>query len=638
MHDCDLDSRDCNEYAYEKCIGSGGRGICKCDENSIYVNGRCVLKADEPCTSPPADTWSLVPQECSPLSKCTKAGTCKCEGYLEPNKNGLCKVMHNGNCDLTGNLPCDDGRFLNCINSKCSCGSGALYEEAEDSCVLEANRQCDPLGAQKCTKYSSCELVREGNGAGNYFCICRTGLIENSKKECVIPYGDECGGNGDALCNEDAHQVCSGTTIKRCTCKNPDHSLYDPQTKSCYLLATAPCEPGEMPCVANAECWRGNCFCKDGLRHNSEGKCVLNHGMQCNEDNSLCDPTTFLACIPNNGSGSTCQCASKDAVFDGTTCRLKANSPCDPLPGKQQCVDLAQCDQLNETCQCKSSISGDSNLIANKVGECVRRYNSRCNIPGETEGDCDRDFGFQTCDQTNTCVCLEPENMAYNSTDGRCYGLKNKPCTENTLCEAGLACVGDTCSCDSRIGLVEDENGDCVRVPGSSCSDSDPFGKCSEKAYMSCVQNVCRCKDGYIQTGQGLDAKCVGNYNSPCSTNANCNFNGSLVCNTNDKCDCAGLGDQEYDRQTQHCWTMLYGRCHISRNFIGEDEVPLDCNEELNLACKRVSENDGGNYGVCRCADKYSEIYGICTGGSASFTGVALIVLLMSVFVVMRPI
>ncbi|CAG7718676.1 unnamed protein product [Allacma fusca] len=428
--DCGLGRRDCNEYAYEQCISIGGRVLCRCDENSIYVNGRCVLKADEPCTSPPAETWSLVPQECSPLSKCTRAGpleTCKCNGDLHPNKNGLCKVMHNGNCDLTGNLPCDDGRFLNCINSKCSCESGALYEEAEDSCVLEANRQCDPLGTQKCTKYSGCYLVREGNDAGYYFCMCRAGLIENTKKQCVIPYGDDCGGNGDAPCNEEGHQACSGTTNKKCTCQVPTNSVYDPQTKSCYLLATAPCQLSGMPCIDNAECSRDVCVCKDGLRQNSERKCVLDHGMQCNVTNSLCDPVTYLSC---NGTTSTCQCASKDAIFDGTTCRLKANSQCDPLPGKQRCIDLAQCDQFSETCQCTSSIPGDNDLISNPVGECVRRYNARCNIGGETEGDCDRDYGFQTCNQENTCVCLEPENMTYNPTDGRCSELKNKTCTK----------------------------------------------------------------------------------------------------------------------------------------------------------------------------------------------------------------
>jgi hypothetical protein len=182
------------------------------------------------------------------------------------------------------------------------------------------------------------------------------------------------------------------------------------------------------------------------------------------------------------------------------------------------------------------------------------------------------------------------------------------------------------------MGLVEDKDGECVRTPGSKCDNSDPLGRCNEKAYMSCIEQVCECNSGYNKTGEGINAKCVGNYNLPCTTNENCNLNSSMVCNTIPKCDCASPADQVYDIRTQRCWTRLHGRCHISRNDVPAGQAVLECQPGLNMECRRQNSNDGGNYGECQCLANYLDAYGACSGGNASvLTGVTLMAVLMSV-------
>ncbi|CAG9536724.1 unnamed protein product [Cercopithifilaria johnstoni] len=322
----------CHELAI--CAEESGECVCKLGYRGDGYS--ICMKDAEDCT--------FDPTVCDLRAVCdVSTHTCKCiQGYIG---DGIICAPDTFDCLLRPNL-CSN--FAECIGRRCTCNVGYTGDGTE--CVA-----VEPL--HDCTR---CDMKAK---CYNETCICDKGYFGNGAvcfadpSDC-IHYPGLCHSN--AICDEDKRRCkCTRGYIgngmecnrkKNLLCSN-DTSICD-QNAECLSTGICQCKQGfegdgyycraecKQQCVANEQCYRGECRCTEGYKRGANDTCMdideCAMGTHDCHSVALCNnmPGSFTCICPTGYQGNGRKCSqhhplhnmSVDCELDGMTLIL-VNDP-----------------------------------------------------------------------------------------------------------------------------------------------------------------------------------------------------------------------------------------------------------------------------------------------------------------------
>ncbi|CAL8083442.1 unnamed protein product [Orchesella dallaii] len=356
----------------------------------------------------------------------------------------------------------------------------------------------------------------------------------------------------------------------QCVCAAPDEMIYDHHRNQCAALASYSClrpmpdsnsvqDPKyQMQCVENAKClFPGDvCQCQFRYYEADNHTCIQQHsyGAECSIDEH-CDQFKFFSCL--NGK---CSCdPNKNHHYDmkndkclvpvGEKCRvIEFTSISEKHFKTDECAEHANCDTGRCKCNPGYRISKDK-TCGRELGDTCDSQNKKC-----------ADIQF-TC-RNKACDCKYPLHQISDLNTSSCISLVAGPCTtdreakhvvdphfiqnctENAFCQESQAF--SYCKC--KEGYVETNDGLCVKAYGQSCETDD---ECDSLAPLACIENKCDCADS-LQVFDDKLRRCVGLAGSRCWKDANST---SAVCTSNAYCV----------KANSH---LNYGKCICVRGFV----------------------------------------------------------------------
>jgi len=601
---CDPVVDTCNQDKFQTC--DPGSSTCQCKIEPEYSawydpnTDMCYRKANSTCTLTPESQKCELNSKCLPANSNNDQHKCTCNEGLVPNRDGLCFQQYEGACSPEKDL-CDPAGFLICnLESKCKCDHNQIFHAETQTCQILTGGLCElntSFSHPNCVYNASClEIGPEINK-----CRCDDGFTSTELGTCALPHGAECDPDFDQCDGTIPGLECNRDDGK-CLCQDKENSFYDESTKTCYLLADAPCnleEYADRKCIPNSKCtFPGICTCTDPLEQNRERHCALIHGSTCDPRNDLCDQAAYLYCNPN----STCTCEKGNTTFydsNTNTCRLIAEAECSLDEGSQSCVENSKCkpraDDVHK-CMCSDG------FVGNKKGRCFLRFEQICNMDGTDM--CDPD-GFTSCFDSK-CQCIFPgTKYSHSSQDcrrlpgGTCFQSQTEPeCTQNASCDA------ETKTCVCKRGHEESTDGACLLGYKQSCGENS--GICNDGNFLECVDNICQCSAGYFPD-VGLDTtieygvRCQATYGYACSQNVSCHTASQLGC-SNGFCGCLQPDSQIYDPEMERCVGLVGANCTTGNS----STYTILCNS--NLKCVSNENDTDESYGTCECKNTYENL------------------------------
>ncbi|KAL4708388.1 hypothetical protein ACJJTC_019624, partial [Scirpophaga incertulas] len=517
------------------------RGYLRDDYNQCIPENQCVLcRENEKYVKCPETL--CVPQNCTELGypvpcpivgpdgRCPGSPKCVCiEGYLR-NSKGVCvpqkqcrpqcgnnevwSTCANGGCgkwnctqiaepdlcidpiECKGGCVCQKG-YLRSQNGNCiteeQCRSNLCPSPNRE--YIACPRYCDII-ARSCMQQYVVVLCEPNlsEQCNTYRCLCKEGLYENYKGDCV-PY-NEC-----PTCEQrdEWFVKCPEAVPYPTTCSEVGFPLNRPSEDNC---------PGKPGCV-----------CRGGYVRNSEGNCTsLSECPSCGGD-------------PNAEQGCGTNC--------GKLCSDLGKPKPNVCPG---CSDNG--------CDCK-----DGYYYNESVRKCVRPEQCHQCGPNERYVDCVSnqciplsctDLGFpvpcpyvpQQCTTGPGCICINGylrNNKGVCVPDKQCPSCAGDPnaesgcgfrcgkhCSKNFIRPKQCTCERNGCSC--KKGFIYDDNiQKCVR-PGKctpQCKENEIYATCPDTVcypkdcsqlgfpvpcpvFKKCPSKpACVCQGGYIRNDQG---------------------------------------------------------------------------------------------------------------------------------------
>lgn len=417
--DCE-DCDKCPPVIITKCLCSDNDNCGPCE---VCIDGQCVSR----CPDRVCDEERNICVDCNNDGECSdgkicNAGRCQCPPERPfQDENGRC-VKCKGNGDCPSCTECVDG---DCIPKRC--GTGECNPTTGD-CV-----EC--LSSGNCTKPNQCCV----NGK----CTCCDGFIYNPITDTCEEVG-EC--RDDTQCPEcyicvnkeclpricPTGYVCINDKCEKiCECSAGPCS----KTESCvpYNSELCYCNKCEGDCTTNANCGYG-CFCDNGTcKPNPCGVTVCNNANDCGENcgcfGGLCVPCSTFGCTTDCNQINGCKCLGSNCASDPCTGPCANGADCGPGCG---CVDgmCVSCDKLSCTnLDCSNSLG--CNCINNQCAD-VQGCEGPCSIAGDCgigctcyQGKCTpcADFTCDDCDNHDGCDC----------NGNKCGSSEEVPCTEKDL-------------------------------------------------------------------------------------------------------------------------------------------------------------------------------------------------------------
>ena len=577
---CSSFGDDCNVAS---CDPAGPEGNClirtpladetPCDDGDVCNVG-------EVCTAGACGGGSAV--NC--LSAGDQCNTASCD---DGGEEGNCDVL----TPVTDGTLCDDGLHCTdgdeCIAGTCEPGSGLDCSSLDTQCRIGV---CDEDA-------NDCVLQDRSNGTGcdNGPCVtgetCQSGVCSGGSAVNCSTAGDTC---NDASCDAGGSEGnCAVLTPK------PDNTACD---DNLYCTHSDKCVSGACTNVVIRDCSNIDTECRMGVCDEGSDSCVLQDrpdgtpcdGVACNVGETctsgVCSGGSAVNC---STSGDTCNTALCDAgglegncdtltpAANGTPCDdglfCTVNDSC--LDGDCVDTDEQSCAHLDTQCQVGVCDVGSDACVAQDRPDGTGCDNGAC-VTGETcqSGVC---TGGSAMDCTTAGDDCNTASCDSNASEGNCAILT--PLTDGTACEDGLHCTdGDQCiagTCepghaldcahldtDCRVGVCDDDLGDCVlqdRPDGTPCDDFDPCntgeecagGICGGGSAVDCSLSGDQCNDVSC-SASGSEGNCdtltpmadgAGCDNGPCVTGETCT---SGVCGGGSAVDCATAGD---DCNTASC-------------------------------------------------------------------------------------
>ncbi|VIO91652.1 Uncharacterized protein BM_BM3447 [Brugia malayi] len=336
-----------------------------CHEFAVCAEGECVCKLGyhgdgySICMKDIGDC-TFDPTICDLRAVCDKSThTCKCiQGYIG---DGVICAPDTFDCLLRPNL-CSN--FAECIGRRCICTAGYTGDGTE--CVtVEPVQDCTRCDAKaKCYNGTCiCNKGYFGNGAVciadptdcvHYPGLCHSNAIcDQEKRRCkctrgYIGNGIECNRKKDLLCLNDRsicdhNAECLLTGICQCKqgfegdgyyCREVNVKFEVIQTN---VSNVSECE---QQCIANEECYHGQCRCSEGYKRGPNTTCMDID--ECSMGSHNCHPVALCTNVPGSftcicptgyrGNGRKCSQhhplhnMSVDCELDGMTLAL-VNDP-----------------------------------------------------------------------------------------------------------------------------------------------------------------------------------------------------------------------------------------------------------------------------------------------------------------------
>ncbi|KAK6101580.1 EGF domain family protein [Brugia pahangi] len=336
-----------------------------CHEFAVCAEGECVCKLGyhgdgySICMKDIGDC-TFDPTICDLRAVCDKSThTCKCiQGYIG---DGVICAPDTFDCLLRPNL-CSN--FAECIGRRCICTAGYTGDGTE--CVtLEPVQDCTRCDAKaKCYNGTCiCNKGYFGNGAVciadptdcvHYPGLCHSNAIcDQEKRRCkctrgYIGNGMECNRKKDLLCLNDRsicdhNAECLLTGICRCKQGFEGDGYYCREVNVKYEVIqtnVSNVSECEQQCIANEECYHGQCRCAEGYKRGPNTTCVDID--ECSMGSHNCHPVALCTNVPGSftcicptgyhGNGRKCSQhhplhnMSVDCELDGMTLAL-VNDP-----------------------------------------------------------------------------------------------------------------------------------------------------------------------------------------------------------------------------------------------------------------------------------------------------------------------
>lgn len=299
-----------------------------CDPTEICLNGECTCPVDKPFRNERGECVACINNDnCGDCAICYD-GECigkYCgDGVCDPVTDQCVECLQSGDC--TGINEC-------CVDKKCQCCPGFIYDYTLQQCIKEPDCTTD-------VECKECEICVDGtcvyscpdgticvNGVCVPTCDCFSGECAGNK--ACIPYnGDVCicsaCYDGNCINNDDCGEgcVCSGG---RCT----------------PSLCHGNCING-ADCGNGCGCYNGECIeCMSTTCDNDGVYCAEILGCECNQSN---------LCIKDSG-GCVGNCTSSFDCGDGCTCYNGECVPCDWFSCEgTECSDRLGCQCVDGGC------------------------------------------------------------------------------------------------------------------------------------------------------------------------------------------------------------------------------------------------------------------------------------------------
>ncbi len=427
---------NCGEHA----ICSNGE--CKCDDNYIRCDGKCVNFLSNPnycgakgeCTSDDPDDDNYRGETCESGNVCD-LGECKvqtCEGNErvcdteEGRKciNTMTNIDHCGSCGHSCNENHPENQIAYaCIDGTCSYLCTKEYEncakeEGGIQCVSKENMKTDSLNCGECGK-----VCTEGTRCVDGQCIessCESnqcainGKCENTDTACG-PNCLNCSASGNA-----AQGTCNNGTCIVSKCQQGYHLKFDATGVVCSQNTNTEC--GKQDSTTVTDCTTGN----------YTGKCM---------NDGTCEEINCPSGCPLNG-----QCLNDDEHC-GQSC--------------QNCVGLggaasAKCENnqcVIKVCPNNSHISEDGkSCVANSAASCAptdSKFPQNCNTIDSN--------GNWTC--SNGYCLLTGCKSGFHQYGNNCEANNNQNCgSHGNACPNNYSCQGTSCTLTSCDDSVENES------------------------------------------------------------------------------------------------------------------------------------------------------------------------------------
>uniref|UniRef100_A0A1I7VSX8 EGF-like domain-containing protein n=1 Tax=Loa loa TaxID=7209 RepID=A0A1I7VSX8_LOALO len=324
IHKCTVANHSaCHELAI--CAEQSGECVCKL---GYHGDGYSIcMKDTEDCTYDP--TVCDLRAVCDELTH-----TCKCiQGYIG---DGVICAPDTFDCLLRPNL-CSS--FAECIGRRCICSAGYTGDGTE--CVkvepLQDCTRCD-IKAKCYNTTCICDKGYFGNGAIciadpedciHYPGLCHSNAIcDQEKRRCkctrgYVGNGIECNKRNDSLCLNDRsicdqNAECLSTGI--CQCKQGfEGDGYYCCTEKVTQTTGSNCK---QQCVANEECYRGECRCVEGYKRGPNATCMdideCSMGTHDCHPMALCTnvPGSFICICPIGYRGNGRKCSQHHLLYN----------------------------------------------------------------------------------------------------------------------------------------------------------------------------------------------------------------------------------------------------------------------------------------------------------------------------------
>ncbi|CAB3402805.1 unnamed protein product [Caenorhabditis bovis] len=437
-----------NEDTYNKgpCDPSNHNG---CDRS---LNQVCMLKNGKfVCSCPPGF-------DIHPVTKVCGGDICNPEIATSCPDPEICEKTPFGNWRCT--CPADLG-WRDRLTGVCKIGE----KPAEPA---HSTDECHPNDVNSCPPNAKCE---RGAG-GEFICKCDDGFVRNGRtNKCEAP--GTCDPRIPDSCDARKKEKCLPDGRGAFSCQCDRHHKRHPVTEICLIDE---CAAGIHDCDPNAHCTDTDesylCACNQGFldkspeQNKKPGRLCSKQRNECLDNSHNCSINADCIDLPD---GFLCRCredfvdiSPNPNAFGGIDCRALVNECL--IPGGHTCHEHAICIDTRDSykCQCKEGYV-DHNELRNPGRDC-RKMNQIC------------ESGKHDCDKNARCV-------EKGANDYECVCNAGFIDRSPLMHRPGRKCVEPICSDDTKH--------DCHSA--AICEEDDSVAE----------KYTCKCRDGYIDVGNG---------------------------------------------------------------------------------------------------------------------------------------
>ncbi|CAL6103524.1 VSP_with INR [Hexamita inflata] len=407
--------------------------ICKCLDNAIYQDNKCIIQ----CTS----TQVILPGA-------TSCSTCP--------QNTIPNVAQDGCVATTGCAP----GFLNVAGTFCvsSCASDSSIDGPSNQCVSCASK--DPLtqfssgqcvcvpGASKATSSASCACNQNFSPASGA-CSCSKKLSSDGQTcsdKCPAAEASISGNAKCSTCGSKVSNVDQTACVDKTAC-SPGY-LNQAQTH-----CVSDCAQDKAAAGSNNQCV--SCSSINALSVFGSSSCVC-------APNAVGSMPSCTCNTANGFSGAGCSCSKKLSV-DGSVCKDSCPSTEVSISGASQCSTCPQNTIPNVAQDGCVATTGCAPGFLNVAGTfCVSSCASDSSIDGPS----------------NQCVSCASKDPLTQFSSGQCVcvpGASKATSSASCACNQNFSPASGACSCSKKLSS-----------DGQTCSDKCPAAEVSISGNAKC--------------------------------------------------------------------------------------------------------------------------------------------------------